>query len=168
MTLYRKSQDQGHRERSQFRRSHQGLFPFKVSSLYWLMRPRTNLNTEVNQVNQNVDRQTDGHQSISRNCSAILPTTKSKKTSKLWLWNGTKNINTASQMLLDNCYAFSLLLYSSSLKKKFFEEGVPHWLIMALPWIRPWVDLAQKSIQMCGVISTLSLTSLVNIHQVIL
>ena len=22
---------------------------------------------------------------------------------------------------------------------------------MALPWIRPWVDLVQKSIQMCGV-----------------
>ena len=28
-------------------------------------------------------------------------------------------------MLLDNCYAFSLLLYSSSLKKKFFEEKGP-------------------------------------------
>ena len=26
-------------------------------------------------------------------------------------------------MLLDSCYAFSLLLYSSSLNKKFFEEG---------------------------------------------
>ena len=57
MTLNRKSEGQGHRERSQFRRSHQGLFPCKVSSLYWLMQPRTNLNTEVN---QNVDRQTDG------------------------------------------------------------------------------------------------------------
>ena len=71
-------------------------------------------------------------------------------------------------MLLDNCYAFSLLLYFSSLKKKFFEEMAPHWHIMALPWIRPWVDLAQKSIQMYEVMSTLSLPSLVNIHQVIL
>ena len=79
VTLKRKSEGQGHRERSQFRRFHQGLFPCKVSSLYWLMRPRTNLNTEVN---QNVDRQTDGrtdrrtdghHQSISRNCFAIRP-----------------------------------------------------------------------------------------------
>ena len=78
VTLKRKSQGQGCRERSQLRRSHQGLFPCKVSSLYWLIWPRTNLNAEVN---QNVDGQTDGrtdrqtdrqtdrhHQSISRNC----------------------------------------------------------------------------------------------------
>ena len=75
MTLNRKSQGQGHMERSQLRRSHQGLFPFKVWSLYWLMWPRTNLNAEVN---QNVDRQTDRwtdrhHQSISRNGFAIRP-----------------------------------------------------------------------------------------------
>ena len=57
VTLKRKSQGQGCRERSQLRRSHQGLFPCKVSSLYWLIWPRTNLNAEVN---QNVDGQTDG------------------------------------------------------------------------------------------------------------
>ena len=34
VTLNRKSKGQGNRERSQFRRSHQGLFPCKVSSLY--------------------------------------------------------------------------------------------------------------------------------------
>ena len=84
MTLNRKSQGQGHRERSQLRRSHQGLFPCKVSSLYWLMWPRTNLNAEVNQMltdgrtDRRTDRQTDGrtdghHQSISRNCFAIRP-----------------------------------------------------------------------------------------------
>ena len=56
MTLNRKSQGQGHRERLQFGRSHQGLFPCKVSSLYWLMWLRMNLNAEVN---QNVDRRTD-------------------------------------------------------------------------------------------------------------
>ena len=55
MTLNRKSEGHGHRERLQLRRSHQGLFPCKVSSLYWLMWPRTNLNTKVN---QNVDRRT--------------------------------------------------------------------------------------------------------------
>ena len=86
MTLNRKSQGQGQRERSQFRRSHQGLFPCKVSSLYWLMLPRTNLNAEVN---QNVDRQTDGqtdghHQSISQNCFAIRPTKSKASRSKLW------------------------------------------------------------------------------------
>ena len=57
MTLNRKSEGHGHRDRSQFRKSHQGLFPCKVSSLYWLMWPRRNLNTKVN---QNVDRRTDG------------------------------------------------------------------------------------------------------------
>ena len=36
------------------------------------------------------------------------------------------------------------------------------------PWIHPWADLAQESIKMCGVMSTLSLPSLVNIHQAIL
>ena len=62
MTLNRKSQGQGHSERSQLRRSHQGLFPCKVSSLYWLMWPRTNLNAEVNQ--KLTDRQTDGQTDI--------------------------------------------------------------------------------------------------------
>ena len=32
--LEQKSQGHGHRERLQFRRSHQGLFPCKVSSMY--------------------------------------------------------------------------------------------------------------------------------------
>ena len=55
-----------------------------------------------------------------------------------------------SQMLVDNCYAFGLLLQHSTLKEKFFGEGAPNWPIMALPWIHHWADLAQKSIQMCG------------------
>ena len=58
MTLHRKNQGQGHRERSQLRRSHQGLFPCKASSRYWWIWPRTNLNTEVNQML--TDGQTDG------------------------------------------------------------------------------------------------------------
>ena len=33
-------------------------------------------------------------------------------------------------MLVDNCYAFSLLLQHSTLKEKFFGEGAPHWRIM--------------------------------------
>ena len=40
--------------------------------------------------------------------------------------------------------------------------------ILAPPWIHPWADLAQESIQICGVMSTLSLPRLVNIHQAIL
>ena len=42
-----------------------------------------------------------------------------------------------SQMLVDDCYAFSLLLQHSTLKEKFFGEGAPHWRIMALLWICP-------------------------------
>ena len=42
-----------------------------------------------------------------------------------------------SQMLVDNCYAFILLLQHSTLKEKFFGEGAPHWRIMALLWICP-------------------------------
>ena len=42
-----------------------------------------------------------------------------------------------SQMLVDNCYAFSLLLQHSTLKEKFFGEGAPQWRIMALLWICP-------------------------------
>ena len=29
-------------------------------------------------------------------------------------------------MLVDNCYAFGLLLWHSILNKKFFGEGAPH------------------------------------------
>ena len=61
VTLNRKSEGQGHRERSQFRRSHQGLFPCKVSILYCLMRPRTNLNVKVNQNYQvTLNRKSEG------------------------------------------------------------------------------------------------------------
>ena len=42
-----------------------------------------------------------------------------------------------SQILVDNCYAFSLLLQHSTLKEKFFGEGAPHWRIMTLLWICP-------------------------------
>ena len=42
-----------------------------------------------------------------------------------------------SQMLVDNCYAFSLLLQHSTLKEKFFGEGAPQWRIMALLWSLP-------------------------------
>ena len=60
--------------------------------------------------------------------------------------NGTKKPkNTSSQMLLDHCYTFCLLLWRSSP----LEKG-PHWPTMALPWIHHCADLAQKSIQMCG------------------
>ena len=139
--------------------------------------------------------------------------------SKTRLRNGTKTSNTSSHILLNHCYTFCLLLYTSILKKKSLPEaaphwpimalpwihpgriwpkslntgarpssdsvlkadsvfpyiymqwtlaGAPHWRIMALPWTRPWTDLAQKSIQMCGVMSTLSLPNLVNIQRVIL
>ena len=39
-----------------------------------------------------------------------------------------KNNNTSSQMLVYNCYAFSLLLQHSTLKEKFFGEGAPHYV----------------------------------------
>ena len=41
--------------------------------------------------------------------------------------------NTSSQMLLDHCYAFGLMLEPFVLKKKSFEEGDPHDLF----WPRP-------------------------------
>ena len=75
--------------------------------------------------------------------------TESKKDVK----NASKNLtsewkpkrkNTSSHMLLDHCYAFSLLLWPSSLKKKFIQEGDPELPILAPPWIHPWADLAEK------------------------
>ena len=36
-------------------------------------------------------------------------------------------------MLVDNCYAFSLLLQHSTLKEKFFGEGAPHGPALDLP-----------------------------------
>ena len=46
-------------------------------------------------------------------------------------------------MLIDHCYTFGLLLYPSSLKKHFLEVTSPPSPIFALPWIRPWLDLAK-------------------------
>ena len=63
--------------------------------------------------------------------------TKSKKTSKTLqkfdFQNETKNNKTSSKMLLDHCYAFSMLLQPFSLKEKFFGEGNRRELF----WPRP-------------------------------
>ena len=40
-------------------------------------------------------------------------------------------------------YSFVLLVKPSGLAK-FFEEGAPPWPILALPWIHPCADLAEK------------------------
>ena len=96
MTLNRKSQGQGHRERSQLRRSHQGLFPGKVSSLYWLMWPRTNLNAKVNQnykVTLNRKIQGQGHRERSqlrRSHQGLFP---GKVSSLYWLMWPRTNLN---------------------------------------------------------------------------
>ena len=96
VTLNRKSEGQGHRERSQFRRSHQGLFPCKVSSLYWLMWPRTNLNAKVNQnyqVTLNRKSEGQGHRERSqfrRSHQSLFPC---KVSSLYWLMWPRTNLN---------------------------------------------------------------------------
>ena len=62
--------------------------------------------------------------------------TKSKR-----LWNGTKCNNTSSPMLLDHCYAFSLLLWPSGLKKKFVKEGDLNHLL----WHHSFVSIVQTT-----------------------
>ena len=46
--------------------------------------------------------------------------TNVKNTPKILLRNGSKNINSTSDMLLDHCYAFVLSLQPSNLKKQSF------------------------------------------------
>ena len=48
-----------------------------------------------------------------------------------------QNNNTSSHMLLECCYAFGLLLWSSNLKKMFFEEGDPLDLFLPSPGYAP-------------------------------
>ena len=47
-------------------------------------------------------------------------------------------------MILDNCYAFGLLLLYFDLKKKFLGEGVAHWPMFSPLWIRPWADMVEQ------------------------
>ena len=42
------------------------------------------------------------------------------------------------------------------------------WQIAPPPWIRPWVEFTEKPINRCVIMSTSSLSSFVNIHQVVL
>ena len=75
-----------------------------------------------------------------------------KAISPLFAWPSSNN-NTSSQMLLDHCYTFGLLLIVAvafQLWRSIPLEKGPHWPIMALPWIHNCADLAQQSIQMCG------------------
>ena len=118
VTLNRKSQGQGHRERLQLRRSHQVLFPCKVSSLYWLMWPRINLNAEVNQnVDRRTDRQTDGQTSSIHKPELLLQSGQK-------LWNEMKGLatrNTDAQY--ENPITSSLKVMS---KVKVFQNYVKH------------------------------------------
>ena len=68
-----------------------------------------------------------------------------QKRVKIWLQNGTKNNNTSSHMLLDHCYAFGLSLYIDFRSEEEVSwRTVTPWHVFATPWIRPWVDLAEK------------------------
>ena len=83
--------------------------------------------------------------------------------------NGTKKkkqhfFPNASRSLL--CIQYVAVAFGSEEEVLWRRE--PPGPIFAPPWIHPWAGLAQGSIQMCGVMSTLSLPSLVNIHQAIL
>ena len=104
MTLNKKSQGQGHTERLQLRRSHQGLFPCKVSSLYWLMRLRTNLNAKVNQnyyVTLNRKSKGQGHRErleTGRSYQGLFPC---KVSSLYWLMWPTTNLNTEVNQNVD-------------------------------------------------------------------
>ena len=59
-----------------------------------------------------------------------------------------KKNNTFSQMLLDHCHTFGLLLWPSNSEEVVLWRRA-HWPIMALPWIHHCADSAQQSIQMC-------------------
>ena len=59
--------------------------------------------------------------------------------------------STSSQMLLDHCYTFGLLLWpSNSEEVVLWRRALIDLLYMALPWIHHFADLAQQSIQICG------------------
>ena len=97
--------------------------------------------------------------------------TKSKKTSKTrqkfdfpMKPKITILLPNASRLLI--CIQYVAVAFRSEEEVLWRRE--PPGPILAPPWIHPWADLAQESIQMCGVISTLSLLSLVNIHQAIM
>ena len=106
-----------------------------------------------------------------RNCIKILQNDQVQKDVKK-RQNLTSKSNQKQQHFIPHasrsllCIRFVAVAFRS--EEKVLWRRAPHWPIMALSWIRPWADLAQKSIQMCGLMSTLSLPSLVNIHQVIL
>ena len=83
------------------------------------------------------------------------------------------SVRTATIAIINSGYgdAFGLLLLHSDLKKKSFGEGTPIDLFLANcppPWIHPWVEFAEKPINRCVIMSTSSLSSFVNIHQVVL
>ena len=42
------------------------------------------------------------------------------------------------------------------------------WQIAPPPWIRPWIEFAEKPINRCVIMGTSSLSSFVNIHEVVL
>ena len=70
----------------------------------------------------------------------------------------------ASRSLL--CIQYVAVAFRS--KEEILWRREPPGPILGPPWIHPWADLAQESIQMCGVMRNLSLPSLININQAIL
>ena len=84
-----------------------------------------------------------------------------------------KSVRTATIAIFNSGYgdAFGLLLLHSYLKKKSFGEGSPHWPIFGKlppPLDPPLGGVAEKPINRCVIMSTSSLSSFINIHQVVL
>ena len=125
------------------------LHPYQVSSKSIQRFWRRSRKSEKFTDGRTDGRRTDDGRTDDGRCAMTIAHSSlrlgwAKNASKIWLRNGTKSNNTTSHMLLDHCYEFRLLLYPSSLKKKFVEEGDPAWPILAPPLIRPWGDLAEK------------------------
>ena len=98
--------------------------------------------------------------------------TRHQNMSKTRHQNGTKNNNTSTQMLIYHCYTMYINWVCCCslpiLKKKSFGEGTLIDLLWPCPLSTTGRILPKSQNRCAGVMSTLSLPSLVNINQEIL
>ena len=118
------------------------------------------------------DKSPKGHWSLTWVQWALLLKVRFLSKSESMTAIFVKSVRTATiaifQFRIRGCIRFVAVAFRSEVLWRRNPSLTYFWQIAPPPWIRPWVELAEKPIKRCVIMSTSSLSSFVNIHQAVL
>ena len=125
-------------------------------------------------VQEYINKSPKGHWSLTWVQWALLLKVRFLSKSESMTAIFVKSVRTATiaifQFRIRGCIRFVAVAFRSEEEVLWRRNpSLPYfWQIAPPPWIRPWVEFAEKPINRCVIIGTSSLSSFVNIHQVVL